>query len=139
MSESTINLEIAQEWLVYAKDALDYAEYFFGKRPLQKEIICFFCQQSAEKILKGLLALHGICPPEIHDLMSLCDLCRPFVNEINKISKRCEKLNPYSVAPRYLKEIPIVEQQIRLALVDAREVLEFCLPFYPNDDEIKIP
>jgi HEPN domain-containing protein len=137
MCESSINHEIAQEWLFRAKDDLESAEYLLGKRPLPIEIVCFLCQQSAEKILKGLLVLRGIRPPKTHDLMSLCDLCRPFANEINKISKQCEKLNPYSVAPRYPNEIPIVEQQMRIALVHTHEVMGFCLPFYPNDEETK--
>jgi HEPN domain-containing protein len=137
MSELSINHEIAQEWLFRAKDDLESAEYLLGKRPLPIEIVCFLCQQSAEKILKGLLVLRGIRPPKTHNLVLLIDLCRPFTDGIDTVAKQCDRLNQYSVAPRYPKEIVILEQQMRLALVDAREVLEFCLPFYPNDDETK--
>jgi HEPN domain-containing protein len=61
--------DVAYEWLFRAKDDLECAEYLLGKHPLPVEIICFHCQQSTEKILKGLLILQEIQPPKTHDLI----------------------------------------------------------------------
>ena len=50
--------DIVSEWLQAAFDDYDSAKYLFD-RPNKKalEIICYHCQQSAEKCLKGLLVL----------------------------------------------------------------------------------
>jgi hypothetical protein len=51
---------------------------------------------------------------------------------IDKIVKQCERLNSYSVRSRYPDEMIITEQQMQTAIIDAREILEFCLTFYPQ-------
>jgi HEPN domain-containing protein len=61
----------AKEWLSYAEMDLSSAEFLLGKRPLPLEIICYHCQQSAEKCLKGLLVLKNQMPPKTHDLSLL--------------------------------------------------------------------
>jgi HEPN domain-containing protein len=70
------NRECALEWFRFADMDLGSAEFLLGKHPVPVEIICFHCQQSAEKYLKGILVLHGIQPPKIHDLQELCNLCK---------------------------------------------------------------
>jgi HEPN domain-containing protein len=69
------NREYALEWLGFAEMDLSSAEFLTGKRPLPLEIICFHCQQSAEKCLKGLLVINTIQPPKTHDLRELYNLC----------------------------------------------------------------
>lgn len=49
------NLSRAQEWQNFAEMDLSTAEYLQGMRPIPVEIICYHCQQAAEKILKGYL------------------------------------------------------------------------------------
>ncbi|GHV42222.1 hypothetical protein AGMMS49546_20130 [Spirochaetia bacterium] len=117
--------EAAHEWLAYAENDFGSAEYLLGRRPLPLEVICFLCQQSAEKSLKG------IRPPRIHDLVEIYDLCEPFTPAIDTILIRCKDLNDYSVRPRYPDEIVITEDRMKKALADARAVMEFTRPFYP--------
>ena len=69
------NLSQAQEWQRFAAMDLNSAEYLLDMRPIPIEIICYHCQQSAEKHLKGYLVLHGMNPPKTHDLDELCKLC----------------------------------------------------------------
>jgi len=57
---------------------LDSAEYLLNMHPIPIEIICYLCQQSAEKYLKGYLVLHDINPPKIHDLNQLRKLCSDY-------------------------------------------------------------
>jgi len=53
------NSEIAQEWFRYAAKDLQSAIYLQGMNPIPIEIVCYHCQQSAEKYLKGYIALNG--------------------------------------------------------------------------------
>jgi HEPN domain-containing protein len=123
--------EAAHEWLAYAENDFGSAEHLLTRRPLPVEVICFLCQQSAEKSLKGLLVLQGIRPPRIHDLVEIYDLCEPFTTAINTILICCKDLNDYSVRPRYPDEIVIDEDRMKKALADAKAVIEFTRPFYP--------
>jgi len=50
------NKNIAGEWFNIADADLSSAEYLRGMSPAPLEIICYHCQQSAEKYLKGYLA-----------------------------------------------------------------------------------
>ncbi|GHV89556.1 hypothetical protein AGMMS50268_00590 [Spirochaetia bacterium] len=50
MADTMDNLEAAKEWLAYAENDFGSAEYLLGRRPLPLEVICFLCQQSAEKL-----------------------------------------------------------------------------------------
>jgi HEPN domain-containing protein len=130
MDDTMDKSEAAQEWLVYAEDDFGSAEYLLGRRPLPLEVICFLCQQSAEKVLKGLLVLQGIRPPRIHDLVEIYDLCEPFTLDINTILTPCKDLNDYSVRPRYPDEIVINEDRMKKALADAKAIMEFTRPLY---------
>jgi HEPN domain-containing protein len=38
------------------------------------DIVCYHCQQSAEKYLKAYLIVQGVSPPHIHDLVQLLNL-----------------------------------------------------------------
>ena len=62
-------VEILQQWLNMGKDDLRSAEYLSTMHhPTPDEIICFHCQQSAEKYLKAYIFFHDIEPEKTHDL-----------------------------------------------------------------------
>ena len=44
---------IVNEWLKYANNDLEAANHLLTLHPLKLEIICYLCQQSAEKMLKA--------------------------------------------------------------------------------------
>ena len=119
----------AKEWLSYAEMDLTSAEFLLGKCPLPLEIICYHCQQSAEKCLKGLLVLKNQMPPKTHYLPLLYDLCKPLFPEIAPFSVQCTALNPHSSRPRYPREITITEQSMKAALENARAIFQFTEPF----------
>ena len=52
----------AKEWLTYAEMDLATVEFLLAMYPLPIAIICYHCQQSAEKCLKGLLTLKKSSP-----------------------------------------------------------------------------
>ena len=66
---------LSGEWLDMAEMDLNAAEYLLGMRPVPVEIICYHCEQAAEKLLKGALIHFDIEPPKTHDLIQLCKLC----------------------------------------------------------------
>jgi HEPN domain-containing protein len=121
--------EYAKEWLSFAEMDVSSAEFLLGKWPVPREIICYHCQQSAEKCLKGLLVLKDQMPPKTHDLSFLYDLCKPFFPEIVPFSVQCTELNPYSSQPRYSKEITITEQSMKAAIENAKAIYRFTEPF----------
>ena len=70
------NLFIANEWFEVANMDLSSAKYLQNMQPTPIEIICYHCQQSTEKYLKGFLALNGHEIIKSHDLVLLNKLCR---------------------------------------------------------------
>jgi len=63
--------------------------------------IIFHLQQSAEKLLKSLLAVHGIHFEKTHDLTSLLELCRTAAIALPEYTKDFAALNPFAVIGRY--------------------------------------
>ncbi|MHB1336842.1 MAG: HEPN domain-containing protein [Candidatus Humimicrobiaceae bacterium] len=100
-----VNIKEAQEWQRLAAMDLSTAEYLKNMNPLPIEIICYHCQQSAEKYLKGYLVFCGMAPPRMHDLDELCKLCLKFSDSFKSMSDQCSDLTAYGVQPRYPMEL----------------------------------
>lgn len=118
----------AKEWLSFAEMDLASAEFLLLMRPLPMAIVCYHCQQSAEKCLKGLLALKNQVPPKTYDLPLLIDACKQFFPEIMTVSVQCASLNPFSSQPRYPRELLITEQDMKMAIANAKAVCDFTQP-----------
>ena len=103
----------SSEWLDLAEMDLGAAEYLLGMRPVPVEIICYHCEQAAEKMLKGTLAQFGMEPPKTHDLIQLCKLCM--------------ELTPYGVQVRYPSHMELDESDMNCALRECRKIREFVL------------
>ena len=127
------NLAQAQEWQRLAAMDLKSAEHLLKMHPVPIEIICYLCQQSAEKYLKGLLVLHGTNPPKTHDLDELCKLCCLQVSgAIADVADQCSDLTAYGVQPRYPMGSMLEEQDMQLALGSARTVRNLVLSLAPE-------
>ena len=114
------------EWFRFAGVDLATAEFLLDMRPQPLEQICYHCQQSAEKYLKGYLIHNGVeQPPKTHDLVMLCELCLEFDGRFLDIGKMCSALSVYSVGPRYPDELYIDEGLMEIALQYAREIKNF--------------
>lgn len=122
----------AQEWQRLAEMDLSSAEYLLKMHPVPVEIICYHCQQSAEKYLKGYLVLHGINPPKIHDLDELCKLCMKWSDTFKDIADQCSDLTAYGVQPRYPMEMMLEEQDMWQALNSAKTIRDFILTLAPE-------
>lgn len=67
--------DLVEEWMEYAQRDILSAKYLTSMKPEPLEIICFHCQQAAEKALKAYLVFLEIRVPKTHDLDQLLELC----------------------------------------------------------------
>ena len=120
-----VNIKEYKEWQRLAGMDLKTAEYLKEMKPLPIEIICYHCQQSAEKYLKGYLVFCGVAPPKMHDLDELCKLCLEYSDSFNGIADQCSELTAYGVQPRHLMELTLDEKDLKQALDSAKKVKDF--------------
>ena len=85
--------------------------------PVPVEIICYHCEQSVEKLLKGVLVKNNTEPPKTHDLLYLCKLCCSIDSHFTKYVDACISLTPYGVQFRYPTDM-------ELEIKDACEALK---------------
>jgi HEPN domain-containing protein len=120
-------VDLAKEWLKYSKSDLSTARHMLEDvYPKETEIVCYHCQQCAEKALKGFCIFNNIEPPKIHDLISLCHLCMTLEDSFFHIIDNCSRLNPYGVIIRYPNELAVDEAIAKNSVVMAQEIYEFC-------------
>jgi HEPN domain-containing protein len=120
------NNEVVLEWLKFSKRDLDTAKFIFETmHPKPLEIICYHCEQSAEKVLKAFLIAKNIIPPKIHELNRLCEMCEDIDSTFADIALFCGSLTKYGIAPRYPYELEISDEETEKALQKAIAVFEF--------------
>jgi HEPN domain-containing protein len=93
---------LTREWVTKAEADYAAATYLLARRGLAlSDVICFHCQQCAEKYLKGLLQEHGIAFSKTHDLMKLLGLILPVQPTLKKHARRLKPLTDFAVDFRY--------------------------------------
>ena len=112
-------------WLEFAADDFAAANHMLTLYPLRLEIICYHCEQCAEKMLKGFLMANDVEPPKTHDLVELCKRCSVFNSAFNEMAETCARLTPYAVQVRYPAELGIEEGDMRKAIKDAEDIMSF--------------
>ena len=119
---------VLQQWLQKGNDDLRSAEYLSTMHhSTPDEIICYHCQQSAEKYLKGFLFLHNVEPPKTHDLDELLGMCLQYNKEFSILSPKAYVLTNYAVMPRYPNELGITGDDMRIAIQYAKDIQKFVL------------
>lgn len=101
------------------------AQFLLSMEPRPREVICYHCQQAAEKFLKGFLAYNNYIPPKSHDLDDLCRLCSRYLNRFTDLADSCSDLTAYGVKPRYPMAIDLEEIDMLRALEEAQKVKDF--------------
>jgi HEPN domain-containing protein len=118
-----VDEELVKEWFAHSDQDLSGAEFLaHNMHPVPDEVVCFHCQQSAEKDLKGYLVKKDIDPPKTHDLKALLKLCDAHCAEFSTLSAQCVFLNKYGVLPRYPSDLQITAADVTAALRYAREI-----------------
>lgn len=116
-----------QRWREFADTDLQAAEHLSKTmRPAPYELVCYLCQQSAEKYLKGYLILRTKeDPPHIHDLLILGKLCKKVSPEFSKILDICSELTEYGIQSKYPSKMAIEKEDVLSALQNAKNLRKF--------------
>ena len=122
------NIDDAKVWLRYAEDDLGVAKHLFNTYyPKPLSIICYHCQQAAEKAVKSLIVLYGSQGgmPKKHDIFLLLNQIRNMANIDEKFYDYADILSPYGVAMRYPNELVLEEHHAERALAMADEFVRW--------------
>ncbi|MBO4438596.1 MAG: HEPN domain-containing protein [Spirochaetaceae bacterium] len=94
--------------------------------PKPMEIICYHCQQCAEKYLKALTEYLGKEIEKTHDLGNLATTISESIEVPQNVLVSCAKLTQYGVKIRYPQEFEMSDSHVRAALADMENVRIWC-------------
>jgi len=101
------NKERALEWFRIGDEEFKFAKATFREFEAYYPQVCFLCQQTAEKYLKGYLVFTKGKFPKIHDLSHLLKLCVKTNKKFLTFLSDTETLSQYYIIARYpLPEYP---------------------------------
>ena len=127
------NKEIIEEWISYSKMDFDTAKFINQNMiPKPLEIICYHCQQSAEKILKAVLISFDVDIQRTHDLGKLVEELQEYLPVSDNLIDCCYDLTPYGVKSRYPQEMFIEENDADLALKNAEALFTHFITVLQN-------
>jgi HEPN domain-containing protein len=93
---------LTAEWVQKAEADFETATAMSGKSSRTHDVVCFHCQQSAEKYLKALLQERSLAFPRTHNLVSLSALLSPPDHaRIRPLRRGLHFLMRYAVDIRY--------------------------------------
>ena len=117
--------EFTKEWLHFAEMDIRSANFLLAMRPVPIEIICYHCQQCAEKALKAVLVEHDMEPLKTHDLRELCQMCAALDPVFQDLTAPFRELTSYGVAPRYPNGPELDDRRMNEALRESQKILAF--------------
>jgi HEPN domain-containing protein len=92
--------KLTADWVRKAEADYRVAQVARSRRP-ENDIVCFCCQQAAEKYLKTLLVELALNVPRTHNLEDLLGLLRPHHPELFKLRRGLVYLTRFAVDVRY--------------------------------------
>jgi HEPN domain-containing protein len=115
---------LTAEWIAKAEEDYAAAQHLSRKRKSTlPSIVCFHCQQCAEKYLKARLVEAGKHHPKTHDLEEVLDLVLPIEPHLEVFRGRLASLTDYAFEFRYPGE-SATKEVARIALASCRSVRE---------------
>jgi len=124
-TDSTDSIDV-NKWIHFAQMDFDCAASLGKNFRPPLEIVCYHCQQAAEKILKAyIIAKTNALAEKTHHLKTLLKVCVPYCAEFDNFRNICDKLTPYITVTRYPSIIEPTEHDMKRAIKDANEILEF--------------
>ena len=123
--------ELVHEWFRFANMDLDLAKHTLETMyPPPLEIICYHCQQAAEKFIKGVIISFGV-----HDLSKLLNTLVPLTDIPETFMESAERLTMFGVRIRYPNELPVDEAQTKLAIVQAEKIKNWAESLIKEQDK----
>ena len=123
------------EWLRFSAMDYDSAKYLYEApmHPRPREVICYHCQQAAEKAVKALIVYFGAPGgmPKVHDIEFLLNQVKNLLKSdkgidiTQHIYDIADNLTRYGVAPRYPNEIEVEDYHVKAAFEQATEIIEW--------------
>jgi len=118
------NIDV-REWIRFALMDFDVALNEAKRYRPPIEIICYHCQQAAEKMLKAYIITQNNTFKKTHDLETLIEECKRFSHDFGNIKSNCVMLSSYVSGARYPSEIELTEYEMKQAIKNAQQVLDF--------------
>lgn len=113
-------------WFAIAKEEISSAKILLASEHFSTAT--YFCQQAAEKALKGYLVFKKQEITKTHDLTKLVRLCMKFDIGFEKFYDAAEQLAPFATKFRYPTEFDIPERDdAEQAVKHAQKILAFVL------------
>lgn len=117
-----VDEEVVREWFYRAERDFDSIKILMNARyPVPFEIVCFHCQQAAEKYVKGVMTASDIKVIKTHDIAVLLEMLK-IKADVKPIASACEFLTRYAVAYRYPFSPDVDESEARMAITEAQKV-----------------
>jgi HEPN domain-containing protein len=121
-----VDKEFIVPWIEKAENDISAAHHLAENMcPIPTEIICFHCQQAAEKYLKAFLVYNDQEPPKTHDLVELAKLCNNFQTDFSLLIPKCEFLLPFASRTRYPGASNLEDEDTKRAVVFAQDIINF--------------
>lgn len=116
-----------QEWLTYASHDLEAAKFLQAMKPKPIEIICYHCEQAAEKAIKAIIVYNGAIGglPKKHELVFLLQQIKNMVEIPDEIYDFSAALTPYGISVRYPNDLELLSEDADLALKYAEEIFSW--------------
>ena len=118
----------AKIWLEFAKTDLGVAKHLNSQYyPKPFEIICYHCQQAAEKAIKSIIIAYNAQDdiPRKHNLSFLLDQIENKIDIPEKYYDYSDVLTPYGIAVRYPNGVFLEERHVQDAIHYAEEIVEW--------------
>ncbi len=94
-------LDLAAQWVAKAEQDFLAVKKPIISEPIPWSVVCFHCQQVAEKYLKAYLVTQRIAFPRTHNLLHLIDLIEQPPDFVGNLRETLITLNDFAVASRY--------------------------------------
>ena len=121
-----VDSEFVMPWIQKADNDISAARHLAESMyPAPVEIICFHCQQAAEKYLKAFLVYNDQEPPKTHDLIELAKHCNNYNPDFLLLLPKCEYLLPFASRTRYPGASDPDDADMKRALVYSQDIIEF--------------
>lgn len=123
---------VPQEWFRKANADINTVEILLAHGG-DMEMAAMHIQQAVEKYLKGYLLSIGWRLERIHDLVALLDEAASRDKAIEQFRELCETVNAFYFEARYAFMMPPpTEEEVRIFLEQAKQLVGFILSQFPN-------
>jgi HEPN domain-containing protein len=94
-------IDFIKEWIYEANNDLGLAEFVIDNDGKYYDLVCFHCQQAAEKYLKAYIIYLRLHYEKVHDLKYLLNVIEKKREVPKELKRYADLLNEYTIDSRY--------------------------------------